>query len=116
MRHATTGQPLLFRECHSDSKASPPNNDLNPETRAPAFSPEGGTRPQFGQPSPSRTVSPLANMLLTETCGFCGREVRPPGCVIPDYEELGAFCDQDCADRRFRMHLEDAPEEDSCSA
>jgi len=25
--------------------------------------------------------------------------------VILDYEELGAFCDQDCGDKRFRSYL-----------
>lgn len=54
----------------------------------------------------NRAVSPLADLALRETCAFCGCEVDASGCVIPDFEELGAFCKQACADRRFRIYLE----------
>ena len=64
-----------------------------------------------------RAVSPLANVGLREVCGFCTREISPPGFVILDYEELGAFCNQECADRRFRLYLyETADEDESASA
>lgn len=53
-----------------------------------------------------RAVSPLGRFCLREACGHCGREIGPSGCIIPDFEELGAFCSQDCADRRFRIYLE----------
>jgi hypothetical protein len=51
-------------------------------------------------------VSPFAKFPLRETCAYCGREIGSSGCIIPDFEELGAFCSQDCADRRFRVYLE----------
>jgi hypothetical protein len=52
------------------------------------------------------TVPPLANLSIGEACGYCGREIGASGCVIPDFDELGAFCSQECADRRFRIYLE----------
>jgi hypothetical protein len=51
-------------------------------------------------------VSPLAKFTLRETCAYCRREIGSSGCIIPDFEELGSFCSQDCADRRFRVYLE----------
>ena len=64
-----------------------------------------------------QAVSPLASMGLREVCGFCTRQIGPPGCVILDYEELGAFCNQECADRRFRLYLyETSNEEENASA
>ena len=57
-------------------------------------------------------VSPLASMPFGNACAFCGLDVRPPGFVILDYEELGAFCNQECADRKFRLYLDDGTEED----
>jgi hypothetical protein len=108
MRYETTGQSMLFRDSCTDAKAKGTNSIPSPESSAPALSPEAVRGPHSQETSPSRTVSPLAHLSLKETCGYCGREVHPPGCVIPDYEELGAFCNQDCADRRFRMYLEEA--------
>jgi hypothetical protein len=49
-------------------------------------------------------------MLLHEVCAACGRDISGTGFVILDYEELGAFCDQDCGDKRFRSYLYEAPE------
>ena len=60
-----------------------------------------------------RSVSPLASMPLHEVCAACGREISGAGFVILDYEELGAFCDQDCGDRRFRSYLYEPPEEET---
>ena len=50
-------------------------------------------------------VSPFGKFSLRETCAHCGREIGASGCVIPDFEELGAICGQECADRRFRIYL-----------
>jgi hypothetical protein len=52
-------------------------------------------------------------MPLHEVCAACGREISGAGFVILDYEELGAFCDQDCGDRRFRSYLYEPPEEET---
>ncbi len=45
------------------------------------------------------------------------RSLWPPdqrgGFVILDYEELGAFCNQECGDRRFRSYLCEAPDDDT---
>jgi hypothetical protein len=49
---------------------------------------------------------PLANFSLRETCAYCGHEIDASGCTMPDFEELGCFCCQECADRRFRVYLE----------
>lgn len=110
MRYEMTRQPMLFRDSCADPKVPQTLVGSISESFARTASVEGAHRPQLRGLLPSRTVSPLANMSLMETCGFCGREVHPPGYVIPDYEELGAFCNQDCADRRFRMYLEEGPE------
>jgi hypothetical protein len=108
--YETTRQPLLFLDSCADPKAPQTPVGSISESSVPAASTEGADGPQLGDPSPSRTVSPVADMCLNETCGFCGRIVRLPGYVIPDYDELGAFCNQDCADRRFRMYLQEASE------
>ncbi len=52
-----------------------------------------------------RAVSPLANTTLREVCASCRAEILGLGFVILDYEELGAFCNQECADKRFRAYL-----------
>jgi hypothetical protein len=93
------------------------------------FAPASSRRPatlKRGEPEGERSearvedfqaVSPLANMGLREVCAFCNGEIGPPGFVILDYEELGAFCNQECADRRFRLYLyETADEDESASA
>ena len=48
-----------------------------------------------------RAVSPLVGLGLHEVCAACGREITGSGFVILDYEELGAFCDQDSATNAF---------------
>jgi hypothetical protein len=58
-----------------------------------------------------RAVSPWASVPLHEVRAACGRQITGSGYVILDYEELGAFCDQDCGDKRFRSYLYEAPEE-----
>jgi hypothetical protein len=67
--------------------------------------PADGTREKAGGRTVNPVVSPLANLSLRETCAYCGREIRAAGRIIPDFEELGAFCSQECADRRFRVYL-----------
>jgi hypothetical protein len=58
-----------------------------------------------------RAVSWLANMPLHEVCAACAREIKGSGFVILDYDELGAFCNQDCGDKRFQSYLYEAPEQ-----
>jgi hypothetical protein len=70
------------------------------------------TGPAVRPSCPQEAVSPLAGLPLRDLCSWCGREVGAEGCIIPDFEELGCFCDQDCADRQFRLYLEDGPEEE----
>ena len=62
-------------------------------------------------PTAYRAVSPLSGAPLNEVCASCGNEVLPPGFVIPDFEELGAFCDEACGDQRFRRFLEETFED-----
>jgi DNA-directed RNA polymerase subunit RPC12/RpoP len=50
-------------------------------------------------------------MPLHEVCAACGREITGSGFVILDYEELGAFCEEECSDKRFRSYLSEEPEE-----
>jgi hypothetical protein len=54
-------------------------------------------------------VSPLTS-LLHEVCAHCGKEIQLPGFVIPDFEDLGAFCNEECGGRRFRLFLDEGPE------
>ena len=61
------------------------------------------------QAATSHAISPLSN-LLHEVCAHCGKEIKLPGFVIPDFEDLGAFCNEACGDRRFRLFLEEGPE------
>lgn len=110
MRDETTGQAKLFSECGRDTKGTRASTGSSPELSEHPLSADRGNGTQLEEPTPSRTVSPLAGMSLGEACACCGREVQAPGYVIPDYEELGAFCNQDCADRRFRKYLEEGPE------
>lgn len=110
MRYEMTRQHVLFRDSCADPKTSQTFVGSMSEWFAPSASAEGAHRPQLEGLLPSRTVSPLAKMSLKATCGFCRREVHPPGYVIPDFEELGAFCNQDCAERRFQMNLGEGPE------
>ena len=110
MHYETTGQPMLFRESCTDAKGTRTSAGPSAEVAAHPLSADRGSSPQLREPMPSRAVSPLASMALGEVCAFCGREVQAPGYLIPDYEELGAFCSQECADRRFRMYLGATPE------
>lgn len=51
-------------------------------------------------------MTPVVNLAVRETCAYCGHEIGAAGRIIPAFEELGSFCSQDCADRRFRTYLE----------
>jgi hypothetical protein len=51
-------------------------------------------------------------MPLYEVCAACGREIKGSGFVILDYEDLGAFCDQDCGDKLFRSYLYEASDDE----
>lgn len=62
------------------------------------------------EPGVFKAVSPWATMPLGEVCAACGSEIKGSGFVILDYEELGAFCGQDCGDRRFRSYLYEVSE------
>ena len=50
-------------------------------------------------------------MSLHEVWATCGRQITGSDFVILDYEELGAFSDQDRGDKRFRSYLYEASEE-----
>jgi hypothetical protein len=90
-------QQLLFE---TQSLAGP-NSEGAPESNRPGTNAKDRREAQT-----HTTVAPLANLCLRETCAYCGREIGPAGCIIPEFEELGAFCSQECADRRFRIYLE----------
>lgn len=116
MRHQRSEQPTLFRlnACGEFD----PLGGLPLEHAAPKVAPKSDPSVLEGkvlarERQAFRTVSPLAGMLLCEVCAACGREISGTGYVILDYEELGAFCDQDCADERFRSFLHEAPEDDT---
>jgi hypothetical protein len=69
-------------------------------TRAPA-----GDAKQQHDAGVDPAVHPVLNLAVPETCAYCGHEIGA-GCIIPDFEELGSFCCQECADWRFRIYLE----------
>jgi hypothetical protein len=64
-----------------------------------------GNGKELSETMGDQAVSPLANLSFRQSCAYCGRETGASGCIIPDFEELGAFCGQECADRRFRLYL-----------
>jgi len=115
MTNRRTEQPNLF-ELRSPNEFELPRR-LGFEPALPNVTPMSGW--QVSESNASRTareefkaVSPLARIPLREVCATCGCEICGRGPVILDYEELGAFCNQDCADKRFRSYLQEAPEED----
>ena len=106
-------QPSLFELTACDE--SNPFGDFRLEKAGPGVTPKSDSSTPKGNVSAkeslvSRAVSPWAGMLLHEVCAACGRDISGTGFVILDYEELGAFCDQDCGDKRFRSYLYEAPE------
>ena len=114
MRHRRSEQPTLFELAACNEVA--PLRGLSPEHAVPKVTPQSERSVPEGDIAPRerqafRAVSPLATMALHEVCAACSREISGSGFVILDYEELGAFCDQDCGDKRFRSYLREAPEE-----
>ena len=67
------------------------------------------TQQRPAQTATFHAVSPLSNA-LHEVCAYCGKEIRFPGFVILDFEDLGAFCNEACGDGRFRLFLDEGPD------
>lgn len=108
-------QPTLFEMTEKERRVEAPSAilELSAQSLGPHLtgSSTGGGRQAGGWAFGS--VSPLANLPLHEVCAFCGAEVRAPGFVIPDYDELGVFCKQECGDKRFRLDLRETADQDS---
>ena len=103
-------QPTLFRApeaegagVESEPRALVPRTGPGSSTATRADGQETKQRPTQG--ATFHAISPLYN-LLHEVCAYCGKQIQPPGFVIPDFDDLGAFCDEGCADRRFRLFLD----------
>ena len=104
-------QPPLFSTvepegtgAESEPGAPVPGDSLGSSAATRGGGPETGLRPAQG--ATFHAVSPLSN-LLHEVCACCGKEIKLPGFVIPDFEDLGAFCNETCGDRRFRLFLDE---------
>ena len=115
MTNQRTEQPNLFELTAPNEFGSPRRLGLEPGP--PNKTPRSGCQVSEGNASRTtrevfRAVSPLAGMPLREVCATCGCEISGRGLVILDYEELGAFCNQDCADKRFRSYLHDTSADD----
>ncbi len=106
-------QPTLFELSDCDEfdplRGLPPDRAAPDVTKSDRSIPEGNSSPT--ERAAFRAVSPLASLSLRDLCAACGREISGSGFVILDYEELGAFCNQDCGDKRFRSYLYEVPEE-----
>jgi hypothetical protein len=107
-------QPTLFELTASDEFE--PRLGPAPEYPSPSVTAKSALSTFEGDVSPtepraSRAVSPWASTPLHEVCTACGREITGSGFVILDYEELGAFCNQECGDTLFRSVLYEEPEE-----
>jgi len=107
-------QPALF-ELTTCNAFEPPRGPATGHP-SPSVAPKSDPATPEGNVSPTgtgmfRAVSPWASVPLHEVCAACGSEITGSGFVILDYEELGAFCDRDCGDKRFRSYLYEAPEE-----
>jgi len=112
----TSAQRGLF-EPVEDSVSQKPSKAGSPCSSGVPSHVEDAREPRQGHEARTwRAVFPLASMTLGNVCGFCGLDVRPPGFVILDYEELGVFCNQECADRRFRLYLDDGTDEDESAS
>jgi hypothetical protein len=106
-------QPTLFeaakperRGTTSEQGAPVRGNSLGSSAATPVHGQQTEQRPV--QAATLHAVSPLCNV-LHEVCAHCGKEIQLPGFVIPDFEDLGAFCNEACGDRRFRLFLEEGP-------
>ena len=115
MPHPRSEQPTLFELTPCTEFA--PFRGLPLEHPVPNVTPKSDPSVLEGEVFPRerqafRAVSPLAaDMSLHEVCAACGREISGNGFVTLDYEELGAFCDKDCGDKRFRSCLYEVSEE-----
>jgi hypothetical protein len=113
MRHQKE-QPTLFEPTACDEFEPPrglSSDDVSPAVTAKSDLPTSQGNVSSIELGMFRAVSPWAGMPLHEVCAACGREISGSGLVILDYEELGAFCDQDCGDKRFRWSLQEESEE-----
>ena len=107
-------QPTLFevvspegRRAESKAGGPVPGNSSGRSAATPVHGQQTEQCP--AQAGTFHAISPLSN-LLHEVCGHCGKEIQLPGFVIPDFEDLGAFCNEACGDRRFRLFLDEGPE------
>jgi len=114
MQMRAVKQPRLFelvspegRGPKSEPGAEVLRNSLESSAATPVHGQQTEQRPV--QAATFHAISPLSN-LLHEVCAHCGKEIQLPGFVIPDFEDLGAFCNEACGDRRFRLFLEEGPE------
>jgi hypothetical protein len=115
MTGQNAGQPTLFDITQLAGRAQAPckgpempARSLGPEIRGP-FAGES----REVETGPFWSVSPFRNQPLNEVCAFCSAEVRAPGFVMLDFEELGVFCNEECGDKRFRLYLNDTADEES---
>ena len=114
MQMRAVEQPTLFGAvepegtgAESEAGAPVPGDSLGSSAAIRGGGHETELRPAQG--ATFHPVSPLSN-LLHEVCAYCGKEIQPPGFVIPDFEDLGAFCNEACGDRRFRLFLDEGPD------
>jgi hypothetical protein len=109
----TVEQPTLFQAVKPEGRDAesklgvPPGNRLRCSAAPHVHSEQ--TEQCAAEAGKFHAISPLSN-LLHEVCAHCGKEIRLPGFVIPDFEDLGAFCNEACGDRRFRLFLDEGPE------
>lgn len=105
----TTEQLAFFDADHQSTKASAEPLPEQPATDACLDRQLAGRRASvtLADQGVFRAVSPLANTLLREVCTYCRAEILGLGFVILDYDDLGAFCNEECADRGFRLYLYD---------
>ena len=107
-------QPTLFGgfEPEGTGARSEPDAPMPGGLESSAAASRGGDGTELppAQGVTSHAVSPLAKMALREVCAYCGKEIQLPGFVILDFEDLGAFCNEVCGDRRFRLFLDEGPD------
>jgi hypothetical protein len=107
----TVEQPTLFGAAQAEGLRDE-NDARSPTCRISAGARGGGQEAEQSNPQGAAfsALSPLSNMPLREVCAYCGKEIQLPGFVIPDFEDLGAFCNGACGDRRFRLFLDGGPD------
>jgi hypothetical protein len=107
----TVEQPTLFGAAQAEGLRDE-NEAGSPTCGISAGARDGGQDSEQSNPQGAAfsAVSPLSTMPLGEVCAFCGKEIQPPGFVIQDFDDLGAFCNEACGDRRFRLFLDETPD------